>query len=82
MRVWPYRMTHVTTPTTDTLITHTAQEERLTALLDDTDAAYWNYSDAIDAAYPDLDEIHRLVRDAMRESAQAGFDLAIWERTR
>ena len=82
MHVWPYPMTHVSTPTTDTLITHTAQEERLTALLDDNDAAFWNFEDAIDAAYPDLDEIHRLVRDAMRESAQAGFDLAIRERTR
>ncbi len=74
---WPIRVSMA-----DAFLTHTAQEERLTALLDDNDERYWNFEDAIDAAYPDLDEIHRLVRDAMRESAQAGFDLAIRERTR
>lgn len=82
MPVWPYPMTHVSTPTTDTLITHTTQEERLTALLDDNDAAYWNYSDALDEAVNDLDELHRILRDAMRAAAQSGYDLATRERTR
>lgn len=74
---WPIRVSM-----TDAFLTHTAQEERLTALLDDNDERYWNFEDAIDAAYPDLDEIHRLVRDAMRESAQAGYDLATREIAR
>jgi len=64
------------------LLTHEAQEERITLLLEDVDQSFWSYEDAIDAAYPDLDEIHRLVRDAMRESAQAGFDLATREYAR
>lgn len=74
---WPIRVNMA-----DAFLAHTAQEERLTALLDDNDERYWNFEDAIDAAYPDLDEIHRLVRDAMRESAQAGFDLATREYAR
>ena len=74
---WPIRVSM-----TDAFLTHTAQEERLTALLDDNDEKYWAFSDALDEAVNDLDELHRILRDAMRASAQSGYDLAIRERTR
>ena len=74
---WPIRVSMA-----DAFLTHTAQEERLTALLDDNDERYWGFADAVDAAVNDLDELHRILRDAMRESAQAGFDLATREYAR
>ena len=74
---WPIRVSMA-----DAFLTHTAQEDRLTKLLDDNDERYWNFADAVDEAVNDLDELHRILRDAMRESCQAGFDLATREYAR
>lgn len=46
------------------------------------DDEVWNYADALDDAVEDLDEQHRILRDAMHAAALAGYERGRMASTR